>query len=60
MILGENDMWAMSAIRNAQIFFTIYALSIGHLKNVNKGDFISKVNEHKIDSAQIIGLYSRR
>ncbi len=41
-------------------FFTIYALDIEHLDDVNKGNFISKVNGHKIDSAQIIGLYSHR
>ncbi len=41
-------------------FFTVYALDAEHLENVNKGNFISKVEEHKIDSTEIIGLYRRR
>jgi Raf kinase inhibitor-like YbhB/YbcL family protein len=39
--------------------FTVYALDVEKLDNVTKENFFQKVNECVIDSAQIIGLYSR-
>jgi Raf kinase inhibitor-like YbhB/YbcL family protein len=38
-------------------FFKVYALDTENLENVNKNNFISKVKEHTIESAEIIGLY---
>ena len=40
-------------------FFTIYALDTEKLSSVNKGNFLDKVNRHKIASAQLMGKYSR-
>jgi len=40
--------------------FTIYALDVEHLENVNKHNFFDKVEEHTIDKAKLIGLYKRR
>lgn len=41
-------------------FFTIYALKVGDLGAVSKMDFLKKVKENQLASAQIIGLYKRR
>jgi Raf kinase inhibitor-like YbhB/YbcL family protein len=38
-------------------FFRVYALDIEKLDGVNKNNFMQKVKEHTIDSAEIIGLY---
>jgi len=38
-------------------FFRIYALDIENLEGVNKNNFMSKVKEHTLESAEIIGLY---
>ena len=38
-------------------FFKVFALNIETLKDINKGNFVSKVEDHVIDSAEIIGLY---
>ena len=40
-------------------FFTIYALRVGDLGVVNKKDFLKKVKENKLTSAEIIGVYKR-
>ena len=40
--------------------FTIYALNVEHLDNVNKHNFFIKVNGHTIEKAKLIGLYKRR
>jgi hypothetical protein len=40
-------------------FFTLYALDVEHLENVNKRNFVDLVKKHKIASAEVIGLYSR-
>lgn len=40
--------------------FTIYALKTERLEQVTKENFLQKVKEHQIASAQIIGLYKRR
>jgi Raf kinase inhibitor-like YbhB/YbcL family protein len=40
--------------------FTIYALDVEHLVQINKGNFIDKIEEHTIEKAKIIGLYKRR
>ena len=40
--------------------FTIYALKIDHLKNVNKRNFFDLIRQHTLDKAVITGLYKRR
>ena len=39
-------------------FFRIYALDILNLEGINKKNFMNKVKEHTIESAELIGLYS--
>ncbi|TFG29038.1 MAG: YbhB/YbcL family Raf kinase inhibitor-like protein [Promethearchaeota archaeon] len=39
-------------------FFRVYALNIDKLEGINKKNFMEKVKEHTIESAEIIGLYS--
>ncbi len=41
-------------------FFRVYALDIEELEGVTKNNFIEKVNEHTIESAEIIGLYKSK
>ena len=41
-------------------FFTIYALKVSDLGTVSRKDFLKKVKENQISSAEIIGLYTRR
>ena len=41
-------------------FFTIYALKEDSLGKVSKSDFLKKVKENQIASAQIMGRYQRR
>jgi len=41
-------------------FFTIYALKVKDLGTVSKSDFLKKVKENQISSAEIIGLYQRK
>ena len=41
-------------------FFTIYALKVGDLGVVNKKDFLKKVKENQLTSAEIIGVYKRK
>ncbi len=41
-------------------FFTIYALNVENLGDVSKKDFVKKVKENALASAEIIGLYKRR
>ena len=38
-------------------FFRIFALNTEKLEDINKKNFIQKIKEHTIDSAEIIGLY---
>ncbi|HCM68304.1 MAG: hypothetical protein A2898_01835 [Candidatus Kerfeldbacteria bacterium RIFCSPLOWO2_01_FULL_48_11] len=40
--------------------FTIYALSVERLEGVTKEDFVEKVKEHSLDSAELIGLYTKQ
>jgi len=40
-------------------FFTIYALKVSDLGSPNKKDFLKKVKENELASAEIIGLYKR-
>lgn len=40
--------------------FTIYALDIEHLENVNKRNFFDRIKEHTIEKATITALYKRR
>ena len=40
-------------------FFVIYALKAGDLGTVSKKDFLKKVKENQLATAEIIGLYSR-
>lgn len=41
-------------------FFTIYALKVSDLGSVSKKDFLKRVKENQLASAEIIGLYKRR
>jgi hypothetical protein len=41
-------------------FFTIYALKVSDLGAVTKKDFLKKVKENQIASAEIIGVYKRK
>jgi len=38
-------------------FFTVYALDVEKLDDINKKNFKQKVKEHTIESAELIGLY---
>jgi hypothetical protein len=40
-------------------FFRIYALDIKHLEDLNKRNFMDKVKEHLIDSAELMGKFSK-
>jgi Raf kinase inhibitor-like YbhB/YbcL family protein len=40
--------------------FKVYALNIDKLEEVNQDNFLAKVSEHVIDSAELIGLYQRQ
>ena len=40
--------------------FTLYALSCEKLDNVNRSNFHSLFNQHKIEEARIVGLYKRK
>lgn len=41
-------------------FFALYALDVEHLEGVNASNFVDLVKKHKIASAEVIGLYSRK
>ncbi|MFX0042204.1 MAG: YbhB/YbcL family Raf kinase inhibitor-like protein [Candidatus Hodarchaeota archaeon] len=41
-------------------FFKVYALDVEKLEGVTKRNFMQKVKEHKIESAEIIGLYKSK
>lgn len=41
-------------------FFVIYALKTGGLGTVSKKDFLHKVKENQLATAEIIGLYTRK
>jgi hypothetical protein len=41
-------------------FFTIHALKVSDLGTVSKNDFLNKVKENRLASAEIIGLYQRK
>jgi len=41
-------------------FFTIYALKVKDLGSMSKRDFLKKVKENQLASAEIVGLYKRR
>ncbi len=40
--------------------FTVYALGVEHLEDVNKRNFFDKVREHTLDKAVLKGLYKRK
>lgn len=40
--------------------FTVYALDVEHLENVNKRSFSDVVERHSIEKAELNGLYKRR
>ncbi len=40
--------------------FTVYALDVEHLEDVNKRNFFDKVREHTLDKAVLKGLYKRK
>ena len=39
--------------------FTIYALSLEKLEDINKNNFFDKVKENAIDKAELVGLYKK-
>lgn len=39
--------------------FTVYALDLERLDDLSKQNFLFKVQEHVIDKAELIGVYSR-
>jgi Raf kinase inhibitor-like YbhB/YbcL family protein len=41
-------------------FFKVYALDTDKLEGVNRSNFMEKVKEHTIESAEIIGLYKSK
>ena len=41
-------------------FFTLYALDVPSLENVNKNNFRDLCEKHKIDTAQTMGKYTRK
>lgn len=41
-------------------FFTIYALRVSDLGTVSKKEFLKKVKENELASAELIGLYQRK
>jgi hypothetical protein len=41
-------------------FFTIYALKTENLSGMTKNNFLQKVKENQLATAQIMGLYKRR
>ena len=41
-------------------YFRVYALDIENLEGINKNNFMKKVKEHTIESAELIGLYSAK
>lgn len=40
--------------------FTLYALDVEKLEGVTEQDFMEKIQEHAIESAQLIGLYQKK
>lgn len=40
--------------------FTLYALDVERLENINKYNFFSEVKKHTVEKAQLKGLYRRR
>ncbi|GAI44164.1 unnamed protein product, partial [marine sediment metagenome] len=40
-------------------FFTLYALDTEKLFSIDKGNFLNEVKAHTIDSAQLMGKYTR-
>ena len=41
-------------------FFRIYALKTQKLESINEVNFLEKVNENNLDTAEIIGLYQKK
>ncbi|HLC73366.1 MAG TPA: YbhB/YbcL family Raf kinase inhibitor-like protein [Candidatus Nanoarchaeia archaeon] len=41
-------------------FFRIYALKTQKLENINEVNFLEKVNENSLDTAEILGLYQKK
>ena len=39
--------------------FTLYALNVERIDDINEANFVKKVQEHKIDSCTLMGLYKR-
>ena len=40
-------------------YFTVYALDIETFEDVDKTDFVKKIQKHVLDSGQLMGVYSR-
>ena len=41
-------------------FFKVYALNVDKLSGINSDNFIQKIEENSIESAEIIGLYQKK
>jgi len=41
-------------------YFTLHALDIDHLRNINRGNFFKLVDEHTLAKAELMGTYRRK
>lgn len=41
-------------------FFVVYAIDVEKLDGLNKNNFLDRVTEHTLDSAELIGLYQKK
>jgi len=41
-------------------YFTVYALDVDHLGDINRRNFFKLVDEHTIDKAELMGTYRRK
>ena len=41
-------------------YFTLYALDVDHLGDINRSNFFKLVDEHTIDKAELMGTYRRK
>jgi Raf kinase inhibitor-like YbhB/YbcL family protein len=41
-------------------YFTLYALGVDHLGDINRRDFFKLVDEHTLDKAELMGTYRRK
>jgi Raf kinase inhibitor-like YbhB/YbcL family protein len=41
-------------------YFTLYALDVDHLGDINRGNFFKLVDGHTLDKAELMGTYRRK